>query len=279
MHSIFICVPAFGQTITAATFLTVCQLQGWLASKGIQGGVSTLSFPDIAELRNMFTTIWYDSMPQCTHILHVDSDMGFSPDLVTDMLMFDKPIIGTIYPQRKVPRSWAGSGTGEVNAERNGNFMRVEGVGMGCTLIRRDAVARMIEAFPELIDTRLTLHPAKPTLENAGCRRLLRFFDKIDDPHRGNISEDLSFCIRGNQVGIPTWASIGHKVSHVGNYDYGGTSYLEEQLQQQIAQAQAQRQINGQPAVSIPNPMTPLPPPAYQPMPPPAIAPMPSPMS
>ena len=62
-HSIFIFVPAFGQMISATTFLTTHALQQALAQKGIAGGVSTLSFPDIAELRSMATTIWYDSMP------------------------------------------------------------------------------------------------------------------------------------------------------------------------------------------------------------------------
>lgn len=270
MHSVFICVPAFGQTVTAATFLTICNLQGWLATKGIQGGVSTLSFPDIAELRDMFTTIWYDSMPQSNYILHVDADMGFTPDLVTDAILFDKPIVGVIYPQRKIPRSWAGSGTGEAHPERIGNFMRVEGVGMGCTLIKREVITRMLEMMPNIVDSRMELHPAKPTLEMAGCKRLIRAFDKMDDPARGLISEDLSFCIRAHQCGFQTWASIGHKVSHVGMYDYGSSCYLDEMAQQKVPQAHQ-----------------PLPPPmangqlqpVFAPVPPPQSAPMPRPMT
>lgn len=272
MHSVFIAVPAFGQTVTAATFLTICQLQGWLATRGIQGGVSTLSFPDIAELRNMFTTIWYDSMPQSNWMLHVDSDMGFTPDMVTDMMMFDKPIVGAIYPQRKMPRSWAGSGTGEAQAERIGNFMRVEGVGMGCTIIKREVITRMLELMPQIIDTRMELHPAKPTLEMAGCKRLIRAFDKIDDPARGQISEDLSFCIRAHECGFETWASVGHKMSHVGMFDYGGSSFLEEQQQQLLA---AQNQ-------PLPPPSTIAAPPAkptYAPVPPSPVVGMPPPLS
>ncbi len=233
---ILICVPAFGQMICATTFLTTHALRQHLMSKGIGGGITTLSFPDIAELRSMFTTIWYDTMPQSSHILFIDADMGFPPELVSDMVLFDEAVIGTVYPQRKMPLSWAGSGSGTPLTERRGDFMRVEGVGFGCTLIRRDAITKMIEKFPELIDTRLALHPAGETLRGAGTNRLLRLFEKMDVPDRGLISEDLSFCIRWGQCGGSVWANIGHRMSHVGPFDYSGR-YLDV-IEAQAAQSQ-----------------------------------------
>jgi len=234
MTDIFMFVPAFGQIISATTFLTTHAVRQMLMTKGIGGGISTLSFPDIAELRSMTTTIWYDSMPQSTHMLFIDADMGFPPELVLDMLLFDQPIVGTVYPQRKMPLSWAGSGTGEAMTERRGDFMKVEGVGFGCTLIRRDAITKMIEAYPELIDNRIHLHPAGDMLRSQGTNRLLRFFEKLDLPERGLISEDLSFCIRARKLGLDIWANIGHKMSHVGPFDYCGR-YLD------VIEAQAQQ--------------------------------------
>src|SRR5215475_6313004 len=115
MAKVFVFVPAFGQTVTATTFMTTCAVLQHLSAKGIGGGVSTLSFPDIAELRAMALTIWYDTMPDVEYLLFVDADMGFQPDLVTDMVLFDEPLIGCIYPQRKLPLSWAGSGTGQTH--------------------------------------------------------------------------------------------------------------------------------------------------------------------
>ena len=225
-QDIFIFIPAFGQIISATTFLTTHALRQHLMMKGIGGGISTLSFPDIAELRSMAVTVWYDTMPNSTHILFTDADMGYPPELVTDMLLFNEPLVGTVYPQRKMPLSWAGSGTGAAETQRRGDFMKVEGVGFGCTLIRRDVITKMIEKFPELIDTRLSLHPAGETLRQAGTTRLLRFFEKLDIKERGWVSEDLSFCIRWGQCGGEVWAAIGHKMSHVGPYDYSGR-YLD----------------------------------------------------
>jgi hypothetical protein len=257
--NVLICVPAFGQTMTACTVLTLQTLQMAFAQKGISSGFSTLSFPDIGELRSMYATMFFEGadFKGFTHLLFVDADMGFPPQLCLDQLLLDESLVGTIYPQRKLPVSWAGSGTGEPTAQRKGDFMHVEGVGMGCTLIRRDcferiaagaeaALQRRIDAtlgehaaefaesplnahireaigaaFPPFFDDRIQMHPAREMLEGAKCRRLVRFFDPMDVPGRGRISEDLSFCIRAREVGIDTWAAIGYRISHVGPYDYG----------------------------------------------------------
>ena len=56
-QDVFIFVPAFGQIITSTTFLTTHALRQHLMVKGIGGGISTLSFPDIAELRSMAVTV------------------------------------------------------------------------------------------------------------------------------------------------------------------------------------------------------------------------------
>lgn len=234
---IFIAVPGFGQIVSSATFLCTHALRQHLMTKGIGGGITTLSFPDIAELRSIFLTVWYDTMPASTHILFIDSDMSFPPEIITDMLIFNEPVVGAVYRQRKPEIAWAGSGTGASQTERRGDFMKVEGVGFGCTLIRRDCVTKMIEKFPELIDERLSLHPAGDTLRQTGTTRLLRFFEKMDIAERGLISEDLSFCIRWGQCGGDVWGAIGHKISHVGPYDYAGRylDVVEEQASQQMA--------------------------------------------
>lgn len=239
MKKAFIFVPAFGQQITATTFMTTHALQQVLASKGIQAAISTLSFPDIAELRAMALTIWYDTMPDSDYLIFIDADMGFPPEMVTDMILHDEPLVGCIYRQRREPTSWAGSGTGSTTTQRRGNFMEVEGVGMGCTVIRRDMIAPMLEKYPELVDERIDLHPAAGIIKSTGAKRLLRLFEKMDIKERGIISEDLAFCIRHRECGGTVWAAIGYKISHVGPYDFAGC-YLES-VTQQMAQAQVQQ--------------------------------------
>jgi hypothetical protein len=263
MKSIFIFVPAFGQQISAATFMTTHSLQNALGGRGITASVSTLSFPDIAELRSMAFSIWHDTMKH-DYLLFIDADMAFQPEMVLDMMLLDEPLVGTIYRQRKETVGWAGSGTGTAITQRRGKFMEVEGVGMGCTLIRRDLANLMYEKYPQMIDERLSLHPAGEMIKHQGCNRLFRIFEKMDMPDRGVISEDLSFCIRWRQLGGTVWGAIGYDVSHIGPYDYRGNylSYVNEimaQQEQQKALAQLAQQAHGaQKGNGLdPSPMTP----------------------
>jgi hypothetical protein len=258
MTKIFIFVPGFGQIVSAATFMTSHAIAQHLYAKQIGYSLSTLSFPDIAELRGIATTIWYDTMPDCQYMLFIDSDMGFPPELVTDMMWYDfahnRPLLGTIYRQRREPVSWAGSGTGTTMTQRQGDFMLVEGVGFGCTLIRRDVMTALIARFPNLVDTRIELYPARGLLEQAGAKRLIRSFEKLDIPGRGIVSEDLSFCIRAGHCGIQTWANIKHPISHVGPYDYKGSylDALEEAEAKKTAEADAKAKGDPPPSVATP---------------------------
>lgn len=258
-HHVLIHVPAFGQIISTTTFLTSHALRDHLHQKGMGTGISSLSFPDIAELRAMVMTIWYDTMPQSNYLLFIDADMGFQPDHVVDMILFNEPLIGTIYPQRKLPVSWAGSGNGSPQTERRGNFILVEGVGFGCTLIKREVVAKMLAMMPEMVDYRIALHPAGDTLRGAGTNRIIRAFEKLDIADRGLISEDLSFCIRWARCGGQTWAHIGSRISHVGPFDYAGR-YLDQIEGQMAAEQQAKLAQQTPVYVAKSIPFSPLPP-------------------
>ncbi len=237
-YSVLIFVPAFRDEWSTTTALATHGLRDKLTQVGIGSGISSMSFPDIAELRSMAVSLWYDTT-QFSHLLFVDNDMGFPPDLVMEMLAFGEGVVGTLYPQRKLPQSWAGSGTGGEQTERRGNFMHVEGTGMGCTLISREAIRVLLEKFPELDDKRIDQHPMGAMIRAAGGQRLFRCFEKLDLTERGVVSEDLSFCIRWNMTGGKVWANMGHFMNHVGKHDFGGRylDVIEAKYNEQVAAA------------------------------------------
>lgn len=221
--SILVGIPAYGNVVSTATLNASHAVIQALMSKGISAGVATFSYPDVAEARNIMMTAWYDTAPQYTHMLFVDSDMGFPAQLVLDMIMFGEPMVGALYPRKIIPIQWAASGLGDTFAERRGDFMKVAGLGMGCFLIRRDAITTMIEKMPELVDTNMEYHSAKDMIPN----RIIRAFDGMECPEKnGRLSEDLAFCARWRQCGGDVWAAIGHTIEHVGLYSYKA-NYLE----------------------------------------------------
>lgn len=222
--NILLCLPAYGNIVSTATFNTTHALAQCFVQKGIGVGVTAFSYPEVSEARNILLTGWYDLLPQSTHMLFIDSDMGFTPDLVLEMLQFGEPMVGALYTRKCLPVQWAASGMGTEFTERRGNFMKVAGLGMGCFLIRRDAIDIMLKQMPELSDTRMEFHAAKDILTGG---RMIRAFDGMDSPDgSGRLSEDLAFCARWRQCGGDVWAAIGHEVEHVGAYSYKA-NYLQ----------------------------------------------------
>src|SRR5438445_9562908 len=215
MTNVFVFVPAYRRQVSAETFETSHRLMSTFIQRGIHCNIATYSWFDIAELRNSVLSWWYDVLKNSTHLLFIDDDMGFEPQLVMDMLAFGEPVVGAMYPKRTLPLQWAGSGL--EKPEVRGPFMEVEGIGAGCLLIRRDAVDLMIEKYPDMV------HPTMLIAQMAaqGGKRTLTFFDQWRN-EQGKIAEDIAFCRRYREAGGRVWACVGHPVTHVGLHEFTG---------------------------------------------------------
>lgn len=237
--NLFIVVPAYKNILSLNTYLSCMALAPALMQNGIGYLASGASYPEPSEARNILTTIWYDTVPQTSHMLTLDSDMGFNPDLILDMLALDVPLVSTVYRHKADEVTWVGSGLpleGYLGAATRaglvkGKFIELEGSGFGITLIRRDCIAAMLEKFPECSDERCATHPAHAhILGPRGIKRVLRLFDPVYHPERGRLSEDISFCTRARAAGIRVMASIGHDTTHHGDKIYSG-NFLQYALE------------------------------------------------
>lgn len=182
------------------------------------GGFSTLSFPDIVDLRNVFLSVWFDAL-DATHLLFVDSDMQFEPELVRDLFNADKSLIGAIYPKKRLPIGWVGSPL-DAPAQPEAGLLELEAIGCGVMLIRRDCVEGMIESGKAEVDTNLAGTALKGLLEPHGVNRIIRAFDKITTPDGRKLSEDFSFCRRHRESGGKVYAAINHTLTHLGVYPF-----------------------------------------------------------
>ena len=235
---VFLAVPAYGQMVTSTTTSSLIALSRVLWMNGYDGGFGTLSYPDIVEIRNIFLSIWYDRI-QTSHMLFIDADMGFPPELILDMIKCNRPLVGALCPKKKLPIEFAGRAK-SGNAKIVNGFMEVNGVGGAVMLISREVVTAMLQKFPEINDTvTVKNHAAKQILDGQGVTRLIKAFNKISIDGE-EFSEDLSFCHRWNQCGGDVWANIMHPISHVGMYEYTGAYYnqIKDNIQPEGAVAQ-----------------------------------------
>ena len=54
---------------------------------------ASIAYADIVESRSFLLTHWYDKT-DATHLLFIDADMGYEPQLIVDMVQLRKPVVG-----------------------------------------------------------------------------------------------------------------------------------------------------------------------------------------
>jgi hypothetical protein len=200
--------------MNSQTAISLIALTKEMTDRGIFGGCNAVSFPDLIDLRNIFLTLFFDRS-DATHLLLVDADMQFEPQLVGDMLLADKPLIGCIYPTKRLPMTWVGSSL-DPPAEPEGGLLELEYIGCGVMLIRRDCIEKMIAADQVEIETDLTKTALAGLLKPQGANRLIKAFDKLTNSQGRYLSEDFSFCERHRKAGGKVYAVIDHQITHLG---------------------------------------------------------------
>ena len=175
-----------------------------------------------------------------THLLFVDSDMSFTPDLILSMLDSEHPLVGVIATKKRYPIQFVGRAE-EAEGEPVNGYLQVDGVGAGILLFSREVISEMLLKLPEIVDKYpIDRHPASELILSQGLTRLLRPFDPIVNMQIGRLSEDLSFSHRWKYgCGGQVWANIDKSIGHIGRHEFRAS--YGEFLAAKKAQEDAQR--------------------------------------
>jgi len=173
-----------------------------------------------------------------THLLFVDADIGFEPEQALRLLDCDSDMAAAVYPTKRIdwarfsaiaqaghrhPESEALSYVLELETPERialrGRFVKARYAGTGFLLIRRAALAAMIEHYPELRYTRE--HQTEDPLRDSQWRSAL-FNCMIDEATGNYLSEDFSFCRRWTDMGGEIWVDLESRLTHVGSIAFQG---------------------------------------------------------
>ncbi|WP_181707482.1 hypothetical protein [Chthonobacter rhizosphaerae] len=202
---------------------------------------------DIAGARDRLANKVLDE-PDYTHLLFVDADMGFRPALIETLIKADKPIIGTIAPQRhrdldllrEMHGTYQNGMLAEVCAasytpgldslapermldgEGSLGLIQARQTGAGILLIRRDALEIMRLRCPQLTLTQPSAgRPAGFT----------RFFAPRRGPEGVLLGEDLSFTSRWvDECHGDLWVAADAIITHAGTRVVTGNYDLRQKL-------------------------------------------------
>jgi hypothetical protein len=187
-----------------------------------------------------------------THLMFIDSDIGFDPNDVLTLLALmdtdnpdnDKHIMCGPYPKktiawekikRAVDKGFADDNPNELerfvgdyvfnpaggqSQVRLDQPVKVLEGGTGFMMITKDAFKKFDEAYPD--------YSYKPdhvrTKHFDGSREIMMYFQAlIDEKTKRYLSEDYMFCQWMEKVGVHTWMCPWMKLLHTGSYTFGGS--------------------------------------------------------
>ena len=184
----------------------------------------------------------------CTHLMFIDSDIGFDP---TDVLALaaiaepgtDKDIVCGPYPKKAIAWEKIKRAVDKGFADQDPNTLEryvgdyvfnpadgstqmklnvpsevLEG-GTGFMMIQRSAFERYAEAYPEFMY--LPDHVRTESFD--GTREIMAYFDcVIDSETKRYLSEDYMFCQWARKAGIKVWMCPWMQLTHMGSYMFGG---------------------------------------------------------
>jgi hypothetical protein len=177
-------------------------------------------------------------IPTATHLLFVDSDIGFETEQVFRFLAFGGEVLAGVYPTKKV--DWervsflAAQGRKPLdssslsyvmefdNPEKiaaRGGFARVKYAGTGFLMVRRDVLVKMVGHYTDLKYTRQ--NQSDDPLKDSPNRCAL-FNCMIDSSTGTFLSEDYSFCRRWTDLKGEIWADLESRLTHVGPMAFNG---------------------------------------------------------
>lgn len=226
---ILVGTPTYNGQLT--TQYTGALLALWSALPG-QLDWKTTSGTLIAWARNTLASLVLESGH--SHLLFIDSDIDYPPDLIRRMLDFDAPIVSAVCPHRvldvprfhEMARAWDEPGVAWARSlsfvleletphvERDG-FYRALRTGTGLMLIKREVFETLRAAHPELY------RPAAGSYyEHQGLKNVLQCFDPAYDEAGIAMSEDVSFCRRWQATGGEVWVVYDDAVGHSGPFTF-----------------------------------------------------------
>ena len=190
-------------------------------------------------------------MTDCTHLMFIDSDIGFAPEDVLRLVEHDKDIVVGAYPlkglrwsnlaelkdctdvdevRRRVTEyvvNFKFASEEDIMAGRLDvvdGLIQVQDAGTGFMCIKRNVIETMIEKMPKIEykkELRFLMNE-----EDDGIRWAI-FDCEIDEEDGRYLSEDYLFCRRWQRLGGKVWLDPQITLTHMGTYAFQGSQFFE----------------------------------------------------
>lgn len=247
-RKLFLAVPMYGGQCAGMFTRSVADLSAICTKHGIQLQLFFLFNESlITRARNYCVDEFMRS--SATHLMFIDSDIGFNPQDVIALLAMqsdesDYDVIGGPYPKKCISWEKIKQAVDKGMADEDPNKLEryvgdyvfnpkttqreiplnqpieVLEIGTGFMMIRRKTIEEYHKAFPHQ-----WYKPDHVRTEHFdGTREIMAVFDCIIDPDsKRYLSEDYMFCYNVQKMGMKVWFCPWMQLQHVGSYIFGGS--------------------------------------------------------
>ena len=224
MTKVMIATPAYDGRVHVPYATSLAETAFLLLKNNIQVhfNITTSGSLLVAE-RNRILMMFMES--DATHLLCIDSDLGWPADCLLPMLLADKEFIGGVYPARgEKSFTFRPAVNPDDSIITEGSLLKMEYIPAGFMLIKRSVIEKLRAKFPELY-----YEPKHETMKHA--KGWLFFNTEIWDGEFWG--EDYVFCRKCREAGVDLW------VNPLIQFDHAGTrGVLMEALTEKKQEAQ-----------------------------------------
>ena len=202
-----IATPAYDGRVHVPYAIALSETTALLLNRGVQAcyNITTSGSLLVAE-RNRILKLFMQSV--ATHLLCIDSDLGWIPQFVLKMLLADKEFVAGVYPARDGKTfTFRPSHNEDMSIVQENGLLKMEYIPAGFMLLKRSVVEKLMSKFPELY-----FEPKPETMKHeAGW---LFFNTEI---WNGEFwGEDYTFCRKVREAGVDIWVDPIIPFDHAG---------------------------------------------------------------
>lgn len=245
---LFIATPCYGGLVTRNYMLSLLRLNNALRKEKMPFSIATLGNESlITRARNQLAGEFLKE-PDATHLLFIDADISFGPEVVFRLLGHGGKVVAAACPKKTigwnavyqhlpscqssadlqaVAVEYACNVTGGIERFEHEHldgrtvdgFVRTIYAGTGFMLIAREVFSALRERYPE---TRYRSDPL-PGERVASGEELYGYFETLIHPEtKRYLSEDYAFCHRWRSCGGEIWLDVQSNLGHEGTFLFEG---------------------------------------------------------
>jgi len=235
---VHIAMPCYGGMLTESTFMSFIKWANTARQLNIDWTLETMVNESLISRARNTLTAKFLHMPEATHLMFVDADIGWEPWHLLVLLNRNVDVIGGLYPMKTMPIKWVVNGFDGAEEGPDG-FQEVSKTGTGFLLMKKEVFEK------------LKSHPAVKQYKNdigldpVYDQYLKTYFDTAVRQNR-YYSEDWTFCENWRDMGGKVHVDKRVLLRHSGSYvfclenqqylmDNIGPMYMQQE-QQKVAQ-------------------------------------------